>query len=265
MFGGESSRGGSGGKRSHFAPGDSRRPVVSGSARPFSRGAASSGSVSSAPQCALCGRRHFGRCLGAGRCFQCGQVGHKAAECQQRFQEGRSSAGAGGEQRFGGPPRAAPPRASSEGSSFGRGGGRFGGRQSAGRGVSSPSTSVVPAQPRVFSLSQQEARDSPDVVAGTISISAQPCSVLFDSGASLSFVVEHFLDCVGVVPSFLTRGLSVRLPTGDSVLASLLCACEVEIAGRRLATELLVLPLSEFDVILGMDWLGKYRALIDCN
>ena len=49
------------------------------------------------------------------------------------------------------------------------------------------------------------------------------------------------------------------------MLDSLLSACEVEIAGRKLAVELLVLPLLEFDVILGMDWLGRYEALIDCS
>ena len=72
-------------------------------------------------------------------------------------------------------------------------------------------------QARVYSLSQQEARDAPDVVTSTCSVFEQSCRVLFDSGASHSFISEDFVKClpassviVSVVP-----GLSVLLLTGD--------------------------------------------------
>ena len=37
----------------------------------------------------------------------------------------------------------------------------------------------------------------------------------------------------------------------------------VEIAGRELSADLVVLNLVDYDVILGMDFLGKYNATID--
>ena len=39
--------------------------------------------------------------------------------------------------------------------------------------------------------------------------------------------------------------------------------CELEISGILLIVELKVMDMSEFDVILGMDWLTAHRVLID--
>ena len=40
---------------------------------------------------------------------------------------------------------------------------------------------------------------------------------------------------------------------------------DIEIEGRYLPADLVVLDMSDFDVILGVDWLMKYRAMIDCH
>ena len=40
---------------------------------------------------------------------------------------------------------------------------------------------------------------------------------------------------------------------------------ELEISGIRLTVDLRVMDMSEFDVILGMDWLTAYRVVIDCE
>ena len=36
-------------------------------------------------------------------------------------------------------------------------------------------------------------------------------------------------------------------------------------SGRVIEAALIVLSMQDFDVILGMDWLGKNHALIDCE
>ena len=41
--------------------------------------------------------------------------------------------------------------------------------------------------------------------------------------------------------------------------------CELEISGILLTMDLRVMDMSEFDVILGMDWLTAYRVVIDCE
>ena len=40
---------------------------------------------------------------------------------------------------------------------------------------------------------------------------------------------------------------------------------DIEIEGRHLPVDLVVLDMSDFDVILGVDWLMNYRAVIDCH
>ena len=40
---------------------------------------------------------------------------------------------------------------------------------------------------------------------------------------------------------------------------------ELEISGTLLIVDLRILDMSEFDVILGMDWLTVYRIVIDCE
>ena len=39
--------------------------------------------------------------------------------------------------------------------------------------------------------------------------------------------------------------------------------CDLEISGTLLTVELRNMDMSEFDVILGMDWLTAYRVVID--
>ena len=41
--------------------------------------------------------------------------------------------------------------------------------------------------------------------------------------------------------------------------------CELEISGILLTVDLRVMDISEFDVILGMDWLTAYRVIIYCE
>ena len=43
------------------------------------------------------------------------------------------------------------------------------------------------------------------------------------------------------------------------------CGCELEISGTLLTVDMRIMDMSEFDVILGMDWLTAYRVVIDCE
>ena len=41
--------------------------------------------------------------------------------------------------------------------------------------------------------------------------------------------------------------------------------CPIIIHDREFFADLIALPFHEFDLILGMDWLSKHRATIDCD
>ena len=41
--------------------------------------------------------------------------------------------------------------------------------------------------------------------------------------------------------------------------------CNVRIGSRDLKVDLILLNMRDFDVIIGMDWLSKYKATVDCH
>ena len=55
-------------------------------------------------------------------------------------------------------------------------------------------------------------------------------------------------------------------PLGIRASIGMICrGCELEISGTLLTVDLRIMDTSEFDVILGMDWLTAYRVVIDCE
>ena len=41
--------------------------------------------------------------------------------------------------------------------------------------------------------------------------------------------------------------------------------CLIVIQAREFLADLITLPFREFDLILGMDWLTKHRAIVNCR
>ena len=55
-------------------------------------------------------------------------------------------------------------------------------------------------------------------------------------------------------------------PLGVRARIGTICrGCELEILGTLLTMDLRIVDMSEFDVILGMDWLIAYRIVVDCE
>ena len=55
-------------------------------------------------------------------------------------------------------------------------------------------------------------------------------------------------------------------PLGTRVSVDQICGdCELETSGILLTMDLRVMEMSEFDVILGIDWLTTHRVFIDCD
>ena len=78
--------------------------------------------------------------------------------------------------------------------------------------------------------------------------------ILFDSGASHSFIVASCVKELGLEVETLENLLHVSSPLGTRVSVDLIYLdYELEIFGILLIVDLRVLDMSEFDVILGMD------------
>ena len=83
--------------------------------------------------------------------------------------------------------------------------------------------------------------------------------MLFDSGASHSFIVASCVKDLGLRVVTLEESLHMSYSLGTRVRVDKICRdCELEISRILLTVDLRVMDMSEFDVILGMDWLTTH-------
>ncbi|XP_028079596.1 DNA damage-inducible protein 1-like [Camellia sinensis] len=117
----------------------------------------------------------------------------------------------------------------------------------------------------MYALQEEENVDNPSVIKGMLILTNSWVKVLFDSGASYSFISTACVTSLGLEPEALEIAMSVASPLGGQIRVNLVCkSCELEISSSYLICDLRVMDMSDFDVILGMDWLSVHRAIIDC-
>ncbi|XP_028072242.1 uncharacterized protein LOC114274495 [Camellia sinensis] len=76
---------------------------------------------------------------------------------------------------------------------------------------------------------------------------------------------DYCVTSLGLEPKALEIAMSVVLPLGGQTRVNLVCkSCELGISSTYLICDLGVMDMSDFDVIIGMDWLSVHRAIIDC-
>ena len=64
----------------------------------------------------------------------------------------------------------------------------------------------------------------------------------------------------------LEEPLYVSFPLGIRARIGMICrGCELEISGTLLPMDLRIMDMSEFEVILRMDWMIAYRVVINCE
>ena len=90
--------------------------------------------------------------------------------------------------------------------------------------------------------------------------------ILFDSSASHSFMAASSVDVLGLEVETLDELLYVSSPLGTKVRIDQICRdCELEISGILHKVDLRVMDISDFDVILGMDWLRAHQIVTYCD
>ena len=120
-------------------------------------------------------------------------------------------------------------------------------------------------QAKVFAVTQQEADIAHDVVTGMILVFDRDAHILIDPRATHSFISMGFISNVNVESQPIDCSIVVSLPTGDSRVAeSVYMDSRVIIGGHEFLADLILLDIHDFDVILGMDWLSRHHATMDC-
>ena len=101
---------------------------------------------------------------------------------------------------------------------------------------------------------------------GSISIFEFPIRALFDSGASHSFISSSLVDRLHLDLSLVVDPIVVSNPIGGSTHLTMVCrGLRLYIMGVEFDCDAFVLGFSGYGMILGMDWLSAYGAILDCE
>ncbi|XP_047979077.1 uncharacterized protein LOC125220996 [Salvia hispanica] len=130
----------------------------------------------------------------------------------------------------------------------------------------------LPPQARAFALEQKKPKKEQDDrekgnLTGMGEILDTPVVVLFDTGASHSFISELCVHTLGLPTSESKHRMMVSSPVGGMIEISRTCS-NIEIVMGELklvAHDLQVMAMRDTDVILGMDWLAANFATIRCK
>ena len=123
---------------------------------------------------------------------------------------------------------------------------------------------IAPA--RAYAMKAREDQDAPEVITGIFSIYDIEMHALIDPGSTHSYIcTEHVFDRMLSVEQ-LPYDMLVTSPLGHSARVNRVYKnCHLMTHDREFSDDLLALSFHEFDLILGMDWLSKHRAIVDCD
>ncbi|GJW13325.1 putative reverse transcriptase domain-containing protein [Tanacetum coccineum] len=115
-------------------------------------------------------------------------------------------------------------------------------------------------------VNADEASRDPNVVTGTFSLNNHFAIVLFDSGADFSFISIEFASMLNVKPRIVEPGYVIEIADGKRVEVNrVICDCKLELGNTLFTIDLIPLGHGSFDVIVGMDWLSRNKAVIVCH
>jgi hypothetical protein len=109
----------------------------------------------------------------------------------------------------------------------------------------------------------EELPEGAPIMTGIFSVFNQAALILFDSGASHSFISQKFgVKCK--LPFCHTKGsFMIATPGGKIATNQLIRSLPISTGSKILKTTLLILGLEGMDIILGVDWMTHHRVVLD--
>jgi len=102
-------------------------------------------------------------------------------------------------------------------------------------------------------------------MSGTFSINHHPTIILFDSGASHSFISSKFGARVGLDFCHTKGSYMISTPSGKVASNQIIKNSPLKLGSKTIPTNLILLPIEGMDVILGMDWMDRHGVLLDIS
>jgi hypothetical protein len=103
------------------------------------------------------------------------------------------------------------------------------------------------------------------VFMGTFSINNTPVKILFNSGATHSFISEKLLGKLGLKGSHTTSAYKIITPGGQITSNILIRGLCLGLGSKIIPMNLIVINLIGMDVILGMEWMTQHKVILDIS
>jgi hypothetical protein len=103
------------------------------------------------------------------------------------------------------------------------------------------------------------------VLTRTFSINDTPVKILFDSGATHSFISEKLLGKMGLKGSHTNSTYKIITPGGQVTSDILIYGVCLGLGSKIVPTNLIAISLAGMDVILGMDWMTQHKVVLDVS
>jgi hypothetical protein len=110
-------------------------------------------------------------------------------------------------------------------------------------------------------------QETPGVALGTFSVEYHSANVLFDTGATHSFVTVSWVESHNIPATPMYPPMRVSSVGGRTQTDRFFPSAKVQIRGIEFPAHLIVMGNQDttIDVILGMNWLTKYQASLSCD
>ncbi|GJU32597.1 putative reverse transcriptase domain-containing protein [Tanacetum coccineum] len=121
------------------------------------------------------------------------------------------------------------------------------------------------ASAKVYAVGRTGTNPYSNVVTGMFLLNNCYASVLFDTGVDRIFVSTAFSSQIDITSSTLDHYYDVELADGRIIgLNAIIQGCTLNFLNHPFNRDLMPVELGSFDVIIGMDWLANYQAVIVC-
>ncbi|GKA49668.1 putative reverse transcriptase domain-containing protein [Tanacetum coccineum] len=125
---------------------------------------------------------------------------------------------------------------------------------------------ICEARGKEYVLGRGEANPDSNVIKGMFLLNNHYASMIFDSGADLSFVSTTFSTLLDVTPDTLDVSYAVELANGRIFETNtILRGSTLGFLGHPFNIDLMQVELGSFDVIISMDWLVNHHGVIVCD
>jgi hypothetical protein len=120
-------------------------------------------------------------------------------------------------------------------------------------------------QGRVNFTTLSEFPEGAPIMTGTFSINNQPVVILFDSGATHSFISAKCGTKVGL-DFYPTQGAYMIVTPGGKISSNQICRrVPIQMGSNLIKIDLLLLDLEGMDVLLGMYWMTRHQVSLDIS